>query len=519
MLRRALPCVLLAAAAILAPAPFGESAFRGAPLRAETDPYDRILEEYRRKLKTDDPDRAVSGVRLLDPENPRSMPEYLDLLARWHWRVRGAAIEALATVKTPALRAEMRLHLVTHKEAWVREGAAYAMTLGPVPGDGEALVAAMDDADWRVRRTAARGLGEIVSRDGVDRLIRAVAEEKDLRVAVWVRASLRGVVREDFGRDAAPWRAWFEKNRDRPEWRKQGEEVVRGEFAGIPLDRITTDRPARTAEEQKARDARPELLVLAPFGWSHGWFRPYLDEASEFVRITYVTLPTVQEMTGASGYGPSIPVYPVGRLARALDEVRKAGKREKVLLLAPGAVGWAAERYALDFPDRIAGLVIVDGWLDAQSYAEALTRMSRDGSVPERRAAGTLLSAGRRDKEEAHDLRSAFLTSSLGDPRDSEAYRLWRDAARDHGFAVVPPLVLDRRSRIETPTLFTFPDPAVQPFSGGTPEDFRRIREAFRNPPPILAVMRDARGLAHVEDPAEFLRVLRGFFDFAGILK
>ncbi|MCG3133576.1 MAG: hypothetical protein HMLKMBBP_00769 [Planctomycetes bacterium] len=508
-----------AAAAAVCAAMLLAGAVPPRPARAESDPYERILEEYRRKLKTDDPDRAVSGVKLLDPENPRSMPEYLDLLARWHWRVRGAAIEALASVKAPALRAEMRLHLVTHAEAWVREGMAFAMTLGPVPGDGEALAAAMDDADWRVRRTSARGLGEIVSRDGVERLVRALAVEKDLRVIAWVRSSLRGIVREDFGRDPAPWREWFEKNRDRPEWRKQGEEIVRGQFAGIPLERVTTDRPSRSEEERKAREARPELLVLSPFGWSHGWFRPYLDEASEFVRITYVTLPTVQEVTGSSGYGQSIPVYPVTKLAKALDEVRKAGKRDKVLLLAPGAVGWAAERYALDFPDRIAGLVIVDGWLDAQSYAAALTRLSREGSVSERRAAGTLLASGRRDREEAHDLRSAFLTSSLTDTRDSEAFRLWRDAARDHGFAVVPPLVFDRQTRIETPTLFTFPDPALQPFSGGAPEEFRRIRESFRNPPPVLAVMRDTRGLAHVEDPAEFLRVLRGFFDFAGILK
>src|SRR6185503_15127384 len=105
----------------------------------------------------------------------------------------------------------------------------------------------------------------------------------------------------------------------------------RSEFAGVPLETITLDGPVLSETEKKRRANRPDLFVLAPFGWTHDWFRPYLDEAAEFVRITYVTLPTVQEVTGSSGFGPSIPTYPVERLAAALDALREKQGKEKII--------------------------------------------------------------------------------------------------------------------------------------------------------------------------------------------
>lgn len=486
---------------------------------AAADPYDRVLDEHRAKLKTDVVVRAVDAVRLLDPDNPRSMPEYMGILARWHWRVRGAAMEALAAVKAPALRAEMRLHLVTHDDPWVREGMAFAMTITPVAGDGEALVLAMDDKDARVRRTAARGLGEIVSREGVARLVKTYEDETDLRVRVWARSSLRSIVGDDLGFDPKPWRAWWDRNKDRPEFKPHPDEVRRSDFKGVPLERITIDVPPGTDDEKAARSKRPDLFVLAPFGWSHAWFRPYLDEAARFLRITYVTLPTVPEVTGSSGYGQSIPVYPVERLAKAIDLLREEQGKDQVMILATGPVGWIAETYAMRFPKHVAGMVIADSWLDAQAYGESLGRTLRDGSPYERWAAQTLTSAGNRDQSEERELRSVWLTSSLGDKRDSEAYRLWRTAARDHGFATVPPLQFDRHTKVSTPTLFMFPDPEIQPSSGGTSEDLRRIRASFKDPTPVTAILRDSRGFLLQEDPAEFLRVLRGFLDFVGVTR
>jgi pimeloyl-ACP methyl ester carboxylesterase len=509
---------LLVVAAALGAATLRAAADDGGGAGAGADPYDKVLAEFRKKVETADPDRAVAAVGLLDPANPRSMPELVRVLRARHWRVRGEGMEALAKVPAGPLRAEMRLNLLTHEDLWVREGIAFAMSIGPVPGDAEALVGAMDDTEWRVRRTTARALGEIVSKEGVARLVRAAQEEQDLRVLVWVRASLRAIAGTDFGRNAKGWRAWWEAHKDKPQWKRQGDEVKRTEFGGVPLETVTIEGEA-TEDAVRRRAARPDLFVLAPFGWTHDWFRPYLDEASQFVRITYVTLPTVKELTGSPGFGAAIPQYPVDRLSSALDALRRQMGKDRVVILADGVSAWIAEKYALKYPGSTAGLVLVDGWLDSPAYAQALARLARDGSPGERWAAQTLLGEGRRDKDESRTLRRVFLTSSLQEPRDSEAYRLWRVAARDDGFAVVPDLMFGGRVRVETPTLFTFPDPEVQPMSGGTTEDLDRIRAAFRKPPPVTAVMREGRGFTHVEEPAEFLRVLEGFLDFAGILK
>jgi len=486
----------------------------------DDDAYGRILEDVRRRLKGATVERAVAAVKLLDPANPRSLPDLIRVLSTGHWFVRGAAIDALATVPAGPLRAEMRLHLITHEDPWVREGIAYAMATGPVPGDGEALIAAMDDDSWRVRRTTTRALGEIVSRDGVERLVQAAEEETDLRVLVWARASLRAISGTDMGRAKGAWIAWWKRHKDRPEWGRQGTEVTREEFAGVPLETVTLDvAPDGSGSSGSRGDTRPELFVLAPFGFSHDYFRPYVDQAASFVRITYVTLPTIQEISGASGYGRSVPVYPVDKLARALDSLRESKGKERIILMAAGPVAWIAERYAMRYKKRVAGLVLVNGWLDRSSYASAILRLSNEGTASERWAADLLL--GKIDSDHTPDegrrLRRIFLTHALTDRRDSEAWRLWKTATRDHGFVTVPPIDFNRHTRIETPTLFTFPGDS--PVTGGTDDDLRRIRASFRKPPPITAVMRDSRGLSHIEEPTEFLRVLKGFLDYAGLLE
>ncbi len=150
----ALLCLGLALAA-----PAGHTSRAAAEERGESAPYGKILDDVRRRLEGATVERAAEAVGLLDPANPRSLPLLVEVLASGHWFVRGTAIEALATVPAGPLRSELRLHLLTHDDPWVREGLAYAMAEGPTPGDAEALIAAMDDASWRVRRTAARALG------------------------------------------------------------------------------------------------------------------------------------------------------------------------------------------------------------------------------------------------------------------------------------------------------------------------------------------------------------------------
>lgn len=500
---------ILLAGALAATAPAGDDPPR--------DPYDAIVADFRERMKGASVEDGVAAVELLDPNNPRSLPELLGVLARSHWMVRGKAMESLSRVEPGPLRAEMRLHLVTHEDPWVREGMALAMATLPQAGDADALLGAMDDPEWRVRRAAARGLGEIVSRGGAGRLVDCLEQDPDLRVRAWARASLRGIVGRDRGRDPAQWRAWWDLHKDKEEWGKEGEEVRREDFAGVPLETVTVGGPP-PGEGSAQRPDKPDLFVLPPFGFGHGWFRPYLDDLSDEVRITYVNLPRVAELTGKSGYGGSVAVYPVKRLSRALEELRESMGRQRIVVLAAGPVGWIAEHYAREYEDSTSALVVVNGWLDTHSYADALLRLAREGDRSEKWAAKVLLGQVESGAtEDANNLVGRILlTHLLGDRRDSEAFRIWSGDIRDDGFVRAPSIRFDRHVKVHTPTLFYFP--ADSPLGGASEEDLRRIRDSYKKPPPVIAVMRDSRGFSHVEDPEEFLRILRGFLKLSGVL-
>ncbi len=113
----------------------------------------------------------------------------------------------------------------------------------------------------------------------------------------------------------------------------------------------------------------PDVLVLPPFGWNTEVYGSYLIPLRRHANLTLVRLPSVQTLTGRTGYGKDIPLYPVDRLVRALDEYRKAMKIDSFLVLAPGASGWIAMRYAQLHPQRVRGLMLIDTALDKQACA------------------------------------------------------------------------------------------------------------------------------------------------------
>ena len=74
--------------------------------------------------------------------------------------------------------------------------------------------------------------------------------------------------------------------------------------------------------------------------------------------------PSREDLTGASGYGATAPVYPVAKLVKALEELREELGKRRVVIFAEGATGWIAERYAVRHAKRTAGLIILNGYLD-----------------------------------------------------------------------------------------------------------------------------------------------------------
>ena len=103
------------------------------------------------------------------------------------------------------------------------------------------------------------------------------------------------------------------------------------------------------------------------------------------------------------------------------------------------------------------------------------------------------------------------LDHRLLDRADLLGHLLWTRARDPQGFVTVPPLRLDRRTRIEAPSLFVFP--AGSPMSGHP--EAERVREAF--PKSLVAALEDTRGFPWVDRHDEFHRVVRGFVDRFGL--
>ena len=251
----------------------------------------------------------------------------------------------------------------------------------------------------------------------------------------------------------------------------------------------------------------PHLLVLPPFGFTNAVYGPYLLPLRRHANVTTVLLPTVQALTGRSGYGEDIPVYPVDRLVRALDGFRADMKIGTFLVLAPGASGWIAMRYAQLYPERVQALILLDTALDKQAYAASLARASVAGDKGEKFTAKTLMhenNAGfnRRtlDRLQAYGLERGFF-----DRADLEIGNLYKYARQPQGFATVPDIRWGKRAKLDVKALFVYS--AASPFSGH--RDMMRITTHFPNG--MVAPLSAARGLPWVETNEKLFEVVEAF--------
>ena len=235
----------------------------------------------------------------------------------------------------------------------------------------------------------------------------------------------------------------------------------------------------------------------------------YLLPLRQRASLTFVRLPSVQSLTGRTGYGNDVGTYPVARLVRALDKFREAHKIERFLILAPGATGWIAMRYAQTHKKACAGLILLDTALDRKAYAEALRRAARRGSKAEQFTAKTLLHENGLPFNEAtlRKLHATGLERSFYDPSDLQIAHFFRHASEPQGFAIVPPIAFTGRIRIETPTVFVYSGASA--FS--THHESARILKHFPNS--LVTPIRGARGMPWVETNEEFHRVLAYFFE------
>ena len=427
---------------------------------------------------------------------------------RDHWRPRWAAVKKIAPLAHGDVVFKLRARMLKDDRPRVREALAWACLIEPAFGSATLLgIVLKKDPDPAVRRAAARALIHFRDRRSVAALIAALGREEDTRTRLQIAETLRALTPAPCLLDSAQWTEWWQRNSSDPRFKPADEEPTRGEYEGIVLEtRTVAPIPGKG---RKRRGPPPHVLVLPQFGWTTAAFGPYLLPLREHAAITWVRLPTAQRLTGRSGYGQDIATYPVARLVRSLESFRKSLKIERFIILAHGASGWIAMRYAITYPDRCAALLLIDTALDKQGYAAILQYAAAHGTKSEKYVAKTLTHQNNVPLNAAtlHRFHALGLERAFHDRADLEIAWLFRRAREPQGFATVPEIRWRRHRKVEIPALFFYS--AASAFSGH--RDANRIQRHFTRS--LVAPINGSRGMPFVEQNEKFHAIISAFFE------
>ncbi len=421
------------------------------------------------------------------------------------WNTRWFAARRLAKVTGEdvfKLRGLMR----THKSANIRSAIAWACWFNPDLGSALILgIVLKRDRDPAVRRACARALVHHRDRRAVAALVRALQTETDRRTKLHIVQTLHALTTAPCLLDAGAWTAWWNKHKGDPRFRPADEPPSKAEYEGIVLETRTV--AALPSKGKKNKNRRPHFLVLPQFGWKPEAFGPYLLPLREHAAISWVQLPTVQRLTGRSGFHDDIPAYPVARLVRSLDRFREKLGVERFVILADGASGWIAMRYALFRPKRVAALILIDTALDKQAYATSLQRAAARGNRAERFAANTLM--GRNSAKLSPATLDKLHRGGVGrgalEASDLEVAWLFHKGREPQGFASVPDISWSRHRTLDVPSLFMYS--AASAFSGH--REAGRIGRHF--PRSLVAPIAEAAGMPYMEHNQKFTEVVTAF--------
>lgn len=113
---------------------------------------------------------------------------------------------ALGAIGGPAL--ERLLRTVQNKAGAHRDMAALALGRAKDPRAVAPLIAALTDADAKLRAEAASALGSLGDKSAVPPLISALGDA-DKKVSDNAHQALQSLTEQSFGKDPAQWQAWW----------------------------------------------------------------------------------------------------------------------------------------------------------------------------------------------------------------------------------------------------------------------------------------------------------------------
>ncbi len=99
----------------------------------------------------------------------------------------------------------------------------------------------------------------------------------------------------------------------------------------------------------------PLVVVSGGPGCTHHIFHPHFSRAAEHTRVIYYD----QRGVGQSDYDPTGKKYKIKQAVEDLENLRKALKIEKWVVLGHSYGGFLAQCYALEHPETVLGLVLV----------------------------------------------------------------------------------------------------------------------------------------------------------------
>lgn len=256
-------------------------------------------------------------------------------------------------------------------------------------------------------------------------------------------------------------------------------------------------------------EGEPVFLLLHGFGASTYSWREVIDPLAEGGKVIAYDRPAFGLTERVLTWEGENPYSPESQVEMTLDLMDAFGV-EKAVLIGNSAGGTVAMSFALQHPDRVAGLILVDAAIYAGGGSPGWVRPLLH--TPQMDHLGPLLARTIATRGEAF-LETAYHNPSLVTEEVMAGYKRplqvedW-DRALWELTKASRPLQLDRHvDRIAVPTLvITGDDDRIVP-----PEDSLRLAEEI--PGAHLVVIEDCGHLPQEECPGEFLEAVRGFVE------
>ena len=261
-------------------------------------------------------------------------------------------------------------------------------------------------------------------------------------------------------------------------------------------------------------EGEPVFILLHGFGASEFSWREVGEPLSREGRVIVYDRPafglTERPMPGEwTGTNP----YSVQGNIELLDGLMDERGVEKAILVGNSAGGEVAAAYAIEHPDRVQGLVLVDPAIGSKQGGRIPSWILPLLKTPQMRSLGPLLVRSISGEMGNKTIRMAWHDPSLIDPEDYAGYRKplmvnnWDKALYEFAIAENPTSYDDRLTELAIPVLVvTGDDDRIVPTES-------TIQLAERIPGAQLVVFNECGHVPQEECPDQFMDALQGFLE------